>query len=1389
MQLVHCHVPVTVRLHGVPDDAALEALCETVGRAVRERLAQAERVVAERVVAAPAAGGDRAAGASSGDDVAEPWDDGRDLPEGYAIPSYDGKGRFIPVPVTGPPPGRAWRVLHSTNVRAATGEFFDWVEQVATRGQAEWGAALPQRALYEDLSLREHYVAVWVVEVLAPTTLSELTALVSARARELLGSRRGRTMLHAATFVEDHVSELAAFDTEGRIAQLPLLYRTNARRVVGSGPTTKLLRRARVVWAGMELPEITSGALFEAGPSGTVHVPLTEAGTDVDPVAFERRHGLTWQAMLDEAGGRAVRVDYLPLRARRSLTEIAADYAGRELLDAVALPPPAPGVVPAAFVAHGDAPVVPAAVRDAVAAWSAALPPLAPPAKGSARDSAKDRALLPASPRAAAGAIAVACRVHLPFDAETLGAARLRPVGRVWAEQLRALLRKDTEDREWKYLLNTWFGRLGAAPEARPDGGTAWEYTFGELAASGHLVALFDAVAYHKWWALTLPLLQHSRATSYANHPLVAALFAKATQHWLDTRANSYTASGPGVAASVAVDRDEDFRLTVGGSDVLGSFSSAFLHERTVNELKADAAARFKAAILAQRGTIVAQVAAGKAPGLSDDEFLRAVVAAACESAHLSEDDFEEVTVQSSLQLVDVAFTPQYGLPRWRVTLVRVERRGEDGPWTRVGETFTRSDDDFEASITYARLGKAGEFYQAFGLAIVIIGVVAVAWEAGIIAALLSAAGGAKIVLASIAISELIYIVRVLFFDAKLSLEGFLLAAVEGYLNALGFRAGGLLGARLGRSVTGVGAASVSRVWAGIVVEKLAVAVVGGTVSGALTQFAHDVVEIAVRDGTLSSWTTYVERMTVGAAFGLLAEFGLSPVLRALGSGGRTAVGAVDDLVTQLRAEGFTLAQLGAGTAEALASLRGAVTVFAGEAAVSGLLAAMTKQVAPVFSRFLAQTTARRVLELSGAKFSRQAVQGLELFLQAADDPASSEAARRLALTFAKSPQQAVHLMEVLAALEPAQAKHLLSGTFTTAEDLSAFLSRIAHYTPDQQRGVLALLAEAGLVARPPGGGSAAQAVIDTQFERALRLQAESARLHAVRLRRQAHELLDDAVVADRVGKKARADVLLDQAVAREAEAARALQLADDLAAGRTDLSRPAPPGTIPKDLPGDDPVALAAELDAALDALEAGTGGPVHAVWINLRARQLGPEHTKALSRVLFSSRSGNPVVFRIEGGTAGVGQRSKEFISVDALGNARVRTGGQKLNINVGSFDRAVEFLLEARPGARLKLFEIDATYLKNLRSVLTPEQGHPTWLADVDAAGKAVPGTAAPTPGRIADVQGAGRYVDTRQAADQLQLDGAIAAELNEFIVPGTGRTLEFTARTAGGKAVPR
>lgn len=1371
---VHCHVPITVRVYGEPDAAALAALREAVGRAVRDRLAQAQRLLdapagLREVVGEPPA-------VRAGDAPAESYDEARDLPEGYALPSYRNKRRFIPVPVTEPPSGLGFRVLRSAHVQAEAGEFFDWVEDVMTAGAVSWGEALPSRALYEDLALNTYYVTVWVVEVRATTTLGDLTPRIARRALELLGNRRGRTVVHAATPSDDHLNDLAAFDTEGAISGLPRLWKANARRVSGTGPSTELLRGARVVWAGMEVPEITPESLVEAGPVGCVHITLADAGVVVPKDLFERRYGLTWQALLDEAGGRDVRVDYLPVRTRRATAEVAVDFSARALFEAQPLARPAGDHVGETFVDYPDAPIVPKAVREAVSAWSTTLPPLPPPPKNKGRPGA--------GPRAPAGAVAVACRAHLPFDPETIGAATHRPVGLVFAAQLRALLAKDTEDRMWKYDLYHWLARnLSTPPETRPAGGTPWEFALGSLDDSGHLDALFRALDFHDWSTITFPVLMHSRATTYANHRLVAALFERTRQRWLDVRQNGYQAGGAGVPAAVDLDKD-GLWITVGGADVLGMFDSSFLSERTLQELKPASQERFKEAILAERESLVERIAQRtETRELSDETFLREVVEAACKRAKITEDDFTEVTIQSSLRLLDVRYTPRYGLPRWTVELVRVERRTDGGDWTAVGTPFERIDDDFEASLVYARLGKAGEFYKAFGIAITVVGLIAVAWGAGIVAGLIAAGGGGKFVLASILISELIYVVRVVFFDAKLTLEGFLMAGVEGYLNALGFRAGLLIGAKIGKSI---GADSLRRVWGGIIVEKLSIAVVGGAVSGGLTQFAHDVVNIAIHDGNLSGWRSYVEKMTIGAAFGFLAEFGLTPVLRALGSGGRSALTSIDDLVKQLKSEGYTLAQVGAATTEALSRLRYAARTFASDTAVDGLVGALSNRVAPLFNKFVVEATARRVLELSGAQFSRHAVSGLERFLQAADDPASAEAARRLAGTFAKNPQAAVHLMEVLPTLDVEQVRHLLTGTFTTTDDLAAFLSRISRYTPDQQRGILALLAEAELVARPPSAAGSAQDVINTQFERALRLQADSAVRRAAQLRTEAQELLNRAIVADNLGRKARADTLLDQAVARETQAAAANRLADDLAAARGDPSLPAPPGTIPRDLPGDNPAALADELDAALTALEAGTGGPVHAVWINLRAHQLGPEHTKALTRVLFSSRSGNPVVFRIEGGTGGVGQRSKEFITIDKdSGSTVIRPGGNKLNINVGSFERAVEFILEARPGAQLKLFEVEAAYLKNLRSVLTPEQGHPTWLADVDAAGKAIPGTAAPTPGRIADVQGAGRYVDTRQAADQLQLDARIAAELNEFIVPGTGRVLTFTSRPANWK----
>lgn len=1377
---VHCHVPITVRVLGAPDDAALAALRDAVGRQVRDRLAQAARLVGDLDDDA------RRGQARSAGDVSEPYDEDRDEPDGYAVPSYRRRGRRMPVPVAPTRHGLGWRVLRSAHVRARFDEFADWVEAVMSEDpDPARGSVLPGRALYEDLAGEERYVAVWVVEVTEATTFGDLLPRLNARARELLGSRSGYTLMSAITVVDSEVSLLATFDTAGEIARLPLLRTTNARRVTGNGASTSLLRRARLVWAGMEVPEITPATLLEAGPAASLQLPLAEATATLDTAAFQARYGFPWQLVLDEAGTRPLRVDVLPLRARRDVAELAADFAGRTLLAEAALPAAEPGVVVDTWVAYPTTAGVPRAVADTATAWAATLPAL--PTLPTPSAPRRGAAAPPPGPRVARGAVVLAAGVHVPLDAETLGAAVLRPQGPPLAAEVRALLARESRDLGWRAELSSFFSRrLGSPPDARPPGGTVWEYALDDLAATGDIARLIDVVERWRPGDTLVSLLAHSRATRHATRPEFVALFERLTRRWTEARANTYRVGDGSIAATVDIDRDEDQRLVVGvpGRDVLGRVSSAFISERSEKELTPAATERFRAALEVERGALLTRLATGAdAREVDSETFLREVVGNACESAHLTDDDFVSVTIQSSLRLVGVEYTPVHELPMWTVRLARAERREGDSSWTTVGEEFTRSADEFEAAIVYMRLGKAGEFYQALAVGITVVGAIAIAWEAGIIAALVSAAGGAKIVLASIAISELIYVVRVVFFDARLSLEGFLMAAVEGYLGALGFRGGALLGTALGRSI---GASTVRRVWTGIILEKLTVGIVGGSASALLVRFARDVVEVAIHDGHISGWRTYVREMAFGAAMGVLAEFSVAPVMRALGSGGRFARTVVGDLVEQLRAEGFTLPQFAAAATEALANMKVSATLFAEDVGASLLAGEFRARVGEAFSAWAASATARRVLELSGAHFSRQAVRGLEIFLAAADEPASAEAARRLAATFASQPQAAVRLMEVLAMLEPAQARHLMTGTFSTTTDLAGFMSRIAEYTPDQQRGILALLAEADLVARPAAGaGSTSAQIVDRQLEGALRVQAEAARQRALQLRREANGILDRAVTADQAGLQRRADALLAEAVRREAQAAEATRLADELLGG-VPSGNPARVGDVPTGLPSDDPAALADELDAALAALEAGTG--THQgipAWIQLPARQPGAAQADALSRLIFTSRSGNPVVFRIEGGTGGVASRSREFITIDAAGGTRIHTGGDKLNLNVGGFERAVEFILEARPGARLKMFEIDAGYLRNLRSTITPEQGLPTMLVPVDATGRAIPGaTPMVTPGRISDVQGAGRYVDTRQAVDQIQLDGPIAAELNDFVIGGTGRVLEFTARTRTG-----
>ena len=162
-------------------------------------------------------------------------------------------------------------------------------------------------------------------------------------------------------------------------------------------------------------------------------------------------------------------------------------------------------------------------------------------------------------------------------------------------------------------------------------------------------------------------------------------------------------------------------------------------------------------------------------------------------------------------------------------------------------------------------------------------------------------------------------------------------------------------------------------------------------------------------------------------------------------------------------------------------------------------------------------------------------------------------------------------------------------------------------------------------------------------------------------------------------------------------------------------------------------------------------------------------------LVRPIFRSRSGNRVVFRVEGGVD-ASSRSRDLVRIDAAGNVRLATGDRALNVNFGVFERAIEFLVENRAGARLKVFEIEEAWFRSVRGVSTPEQGKAARLVELDPGSGAVIGPG-PRGGGIKAVEGLPRTVDTRAGEDHSQVPAKLVPELQEFIVPGSGRVVEF------------
>jgi hypothetical protein len=169
------------------------------------------------------------------------------------------------------------------------------------------------------------------------------------------------------------------------------------------------------------------------------------------------------------------------------------------------------------------------------------------------------------------------------------------------------------------------------------------------------------------------------------------------------------------------------------------------------------------------------------------------------------------------------------------------------------------------------------------------------------------------------------------------------------------------------------------------------------------------------------------------------------------------------------------------------------------------------------------------------------------------------------------------------------------------------------------------------------------------------------------------------------------------------------------------------------------DVVPEAAEIDAAFATAEAGALERVR-----LEHLERHPELLERLSRPLLRSRTGNRVVFRVEGGGG-----SRSVVDVEpASGAVAIRRVG--VHLNFGSSERAFEFIDKPKygPGARVVAFEVDEQWVQAARSGARPESG---------ATRKEL------------------QLGDVRFADDQMYVPERLVPEFEAFVVPGSGRVL--------------
>jgi hypothetical protein len=1302
MRQINCYIPIKLCITGRLSDAQLEQLGEAIVRTVTSRIAFAERTITA---------GNRTSLQGVDELIRADYDPSReDLgTSGYVLPFYDNGGQKRSVSLQRPRQQRLWRVRQYFNIFLRLQTFIEYLESLyETRTKLQEIRALYLERFHEILSVEVRYI-----ETVAPIFLKKLVEEVKEHIAESLpGSHQ--VFYFGYSVSERDRQRLATLDETKKVASLPDMSNNPGGSFNGSD---FLNRGGKLLFVSITLPIVQEGDIFFWNNNNKVEVSLRVRDLDflIDPSSFEAIYQVSWHNYKQELGEQPAKLQILQLYSIRRVHYDTLNFLTSRAVAAR---------IATGTYYFGGLHLLNQSTLD----W---LPEIA----RSHITRLTSEVILSLSREQErgyweSGWVGAFIYTTIKPTEEQLNAVRYRPEARRLAVEAIAKLQGDRSERLWRWHFLSFLRGTSS--------GIGFEYFLEELENQGWFDRLFAAVEEARLWDLHELLLLRTADTRYVYHPRFRQSLNLINERRRQSLNHAYIVTN--TLQELHLEKRTDAIVRPG--QVLGDVWAVYRGLlRNKQRIKPSRKAELERVLKEESESLIREILTGQNSNTySEEAFAKAALERTVRKIGLEEfqkNYVETVDYEISARLIKLERVEGI-IDRYSVTYQLV-RRVEGETWEDIENGLrTTSDGEFEEMLVFWGIQQSAVVVEYASKIVLGGAVLVVAWEVGAISLLIELGGGAVAVGVSIAISELIYLLTA----EHYTLEGFLLAALDGYLFAVGFRFAGFVGRGI---ATRIGTESISRVVVGWITERFVVGTLGGASSALLITFSHDLLNVFLGRGSFSSPEQYIRQMALGAVLGVVFEFGAAPLQPLLRVTGRTALETVDQVIQRVRQEGITLPNWSGLTTEALSNLRQRLETFLEPGMARRIAAAFRERVAAVsegltqlpgqVGQLGRQAIFRRILELSEINLTRSAAQGLEKLLSSATGRLEDNLLLEFFNRLSENPQQALRFLENINA---------------SVVNMEQFFTALSRYSKDQQKRALEILLHQSSTVTPGGllltleatGRLPGQTFTEQTATKGASLpQQQSAallRTKALSLEHEANTLEQRAKIletekperAERMRQRAaqlRRDVALLQGEARNYEQA--------LRSAIADLPKPE-------------------EIDQLFAQAQAET-------WIVVPLDEIEqhPDLIERLVRPVLRSRTGNRVVFRVEGGVHS-GSRSQELIQIHPNGD--VTLARATLNLNFGVAERAIEFVQNNRAGARIKIFEVDERWFQSLRSAAIPERGRPALEGQPP----------------LREVTGLPRLVDVRFGDDQLQIPPTLADELQQFIIPGSGRIFEIS-----------